>query len=153
MAKKNRKPSKKALKRSQKKAKRPSRPETAKPRPSRPSQPKSALPGRQHISAPVTEIVQSSKEGTGFKIAIDRIDGDTIIGDLLVVFPRTREVLRKQGLRLDVEDAGDIYMTLEAFAALKGLKMETLVQELVQASKEAPTQPQPLPALVTPPTV
>ncbi len=153
MAKKNRKPSKKALKRFQKRAKKPSRPQTAKLRPSMPSQPKIALPGRQHMPAPATEIVQSSKEGTGFKIAIDRIDGDTIIGDLLVVFPRTREVLRKQGLRLDVEDAGDIYMTLEAFAALKGLKMETLVQELVQASKEAPVQPPQLPALVTPPTV
>lgn len=151
MAKKNRKSSKKKLKRPLKKTRKPSRPEKAKLRPSTPSQPRRALPAGQPPSARVTERVQLS-EGTGFKIAIDRIDGDTIIGDLLVVFPRTREVLRKQGLRLDVEDAGDIYMTLEAFAAIKGLKMGTLVQELVLASKEAPAPPPQLSALVTPPT-
>ena len=109
------------------------------------------------VSPPLMETptveADPAKEGTGFKIFLDRIDGDTIIGDLMVVFPRTREVLRKHGLRLDVEEAGDIYMTLDAFAALQGVNTETLIRELVEASKELPPPaPQPVPQLAAPPT-
>ena len=109
------------------------------------------------VPAPVQETPAVSsepvKEGIGFKISIDRIDRDTVIGDLIVVFPRTRGVLQKHGLRLDMEDAGDIYMTLEAFAALQGVKTETLIQELEEASKEPlPQPPQPVPQLAAPPT-
>ncbi len=91
------------------------------------------------------------KEGTGFKIVIDRIESETIIGDLMVVFPRTREVLKKYGLDLDVEEAGDIYMSLEAFAALQGLKMEQLMRELEEASKEPLPQP-PVSTILAAPT-
>jgi hypothetical protein len=84
-------------------------------------------------------------------IIIDRIEGETVIGDLIVVFPRTRDVLQKHGLRLDVEHAGDIYMTLDAFAALQGVKAENLIQELNVASREPPPGQQ-LPQLIAPPT-
>ena len=79
-----------------------------------------------------------------YRITIEDIRGDTAIGDLLVAFPRTREVLVKKGLRLEAEDAGDIYMNLDAFSAMNGLKTESLVQELVETAKEPPSQ---LPAI------
>ncbi len=75
-----------------------------------------------------------------YRITIDNIRGDTEIGDLLVAFPRTREVLVKKGLRLEAEDAGDIYMNLDAFSAMNGLKTENLVQELVETAKEPAPQ-------------
>ncbi len=81
-----------------------------------------------------------------FKINIDKIHGGTVLGDLMVVFPRTREVLKKYGLNLEVEEAGDIYMSLEAFTALKGLKTESVIQELEAASKVPPT-PAPAPPI------
>ncbi|TMH96778.1 hypothetical protein E6H37_01795 [Candidatus Bathyarchaeota archaeon] len=74
------------------------------------------------------------------RITVENIRGDTAIGDLLVTFPRTREILVRKGLRLEAEDAGDIYMTLDAFSAMNGLKAESLVQELVEAAKEPPPQ-------------
>ena len=135
-------------------AKKPAKKEKAQRRPvqktSKPKKPVAASP-------PLMEMPRvgpdPAKEGTGFKISIDRVDGDTTIGDLMVVFPRTREVLRKHGLRLNVEEAGDIYMTLNAFAALRGVKTDTLIQELVEASKELPPPPpQPVPQLAAPPT-
>lgn len=92
-----------------------------------------------------------AREGAGIRMSVDGIRGETVIGDLIVVFPRTREVLRKHGLRLDVEQAGDIYMTLDAFAALQGFKPENLIHELKEASKEPPP-PQQMPQVVTPPT-
>ena len=85
-----------------------------------------------------------------YKITIGNIRGDTPIGDLLVSFPRTREVLVRKGLRLEADDAGDIYMTLDAFCAMNDLKTESLVQDLVEAAKEPPAQ-QPVPQLATPP--
>jgi hypothetical protein len=84
------------------------------------------------------------------RITVDNIRGDTAIGDLLVTFPRMRDVLVRKGLRLEAEDAGDIYMTLDAFSAMNGLKAENLVQELVEAAKEPPPQ-QPVTQLVAPP--
>jgi hypothetical protein len=76
-----------------------------------------------------------------YRITIENIRGDTAIGDLLVAFPRTREVLAKKGLRLEAEDAGDIYMNLDAFSAMNGLKTENLVHELVETAKEPAPQP------------
>jgi len=93
-------------------------------------------------------VEPSAKEH--YRITIENIRGDTAIGDLLVAFPRTREVLVKKGLRLEAEDAGDIYMNLDAFSAMNGLKTESLVQELVEIAKEPPFQP-PLVQLAAPP--
>src|SRR5437667_10196262 len=45
-------------------------------------------------------------------IEIDSIRADTTSGDLIVAFPRTRDVLIKDGLRCDVEEAGSRYMPL-----------------------------------------
>jgi hypothetical protein len=75
-----------------------------------------------------------------FSIEIGSIGGDTTIGDLIVAFPRTRDVLVKHGLRLDVEEAGYLYMTLNVFSAIHGLTSTSLVQELHAASKEPPPQ-------------
>ncbi len=85
-----------------------------------------------------------------YKITVENIRGDTAIGDLLVAFPKTREVLVKKGLRLEAENAGDIYMNLDAFSAMNGLKTEALVQELVETANEPPFQP-PAVQLATPP--
>jgi hypothetical protein len=79
-----------------------------------------------------------------------------VIGDLLVSFPRTREVLVRNGLKLEAEDAGDIYMTLDAFSALNELKTEILVQDLVSIAKEPPLQQpsqQAVHQIAAPPTV
>lgn len=95
------------------------------------------------VEAPVQELV---------RITIENIRGETAIGDLLVSFPRTREVLVRNGLRLEAEDAGDIYMTVEAFAALNGLKAESLVQDLVVIARE-PLPQQPTPTLASAPAV
>ncbi len=89
---------------------------------------------------------------TSGKILVNKIDGETVLGDLIVAFPWTREVLRKYGLRLDVEEAGDIYMSVEAFAALRNLEPDSLVHELVESSKQPPQPPQTVPPLVTAPT-
>jgi hypothetical protein len=75
-----------------------------------------------------------------FSIEIGSIGGDTTIGDLIVAFPRTRDVLVKHGLRLDVEEAGYLYMTLNVFSAIHGLTSNSLVEELHAASKEPPPQ-------------
>ncbi len=154
MTSKNKKAGKKVSSKSSKKAKKLAKKKKAQRRtPQKTDKPKkpAAVPAPAQASPAVSS--EPAKEGAGFKISIDRIDGDTVIGDLIVVFPRTRGVLQKHGLRLDVEDAGDIYMTLEAFAALQGAKTETLIQELEEASKEPPPQPpQPVPQLAAPPT-
>jgi hypothetical protein len=85
-------------------------------------------------------------------ITVENIRGETAIGDLLVTFPRTREVLVRKGLRLEAEDAGDIYLTLDAFAAMNGLKTESLVEELVEVAKE-PLPQQPAAQFVATPAV
>jgi len=97
------------------------------------------------VQAP-SPIEAIRREGTGFKVTVDRIEGETTIGDLIVVFPWTRETLFKHGLNLDVDEAGDIYMSLSAFAAIHGLKTESLVRELVEVSRQPPPpKPQPTP--------
>jgi hypothetical protein len=78
-----------------------------------------------------------------FSIEIGSISGETTIGDLIVAFPRTRDVLMKHGLRFDVEDAGYLYMTLNIFSSIHGLATNSLVQELHTASKEPPLQAAP----------
>ena len=80
-----------------------------------------------------------------FSIKIGSINGETTIGDLIVAFPRTRDVLMKHGLRFDVEDAGYLYMTLNIFSAIHGLAAGSLVQELHNVSLEPPLQPPPQP--------
>lgn len=77
-----------------------------------------------------------------YVVTIESIRGDTAIGDLIVTFPRTRDVLARKGLRLEAEDAGDIYMTLDVFSAMNGLEAANLVQEIVQVAKE-PVAPAP----------
>lgn len=88
-----------------------------------------------------------------FSIEIDSISGETTIGDLIVAFPRTRDILMKHGLRFDVEEAGYLYMTLNVFSAIHGVTSSNLIQELHTASKEIPPPPTPpLRAAVPPPT-
>ena len=152
MASKNRKAGRKTPGKARKKARRTGKKAKAERRPA----PKTQLP-KKPPAAPATAAdtplpsKEPLREGAGIEISVDRIEGETVIGDLIVVFPRTRGVLQKHGLRLDVEHAGDIYMTLEAFAALQGVKTENLIQELAEASKEPPPAQQ-MPQLVTPPT-
>jgi hypothetical protein len=76
-----------------------------------------------------------------FTIEIDSIRAETTIGDLIVAFPKTRDVLMKHGLRFDVEQAGYLYMTLNVFSAIHGLVLTGLLQELDVASKEMPLPP------------
>ncbi len=138
MTSKNRKTGRRASGKKAKKTKRPTgRGKAKQPTPKQAMQRKTPAPAIIVSQAPTVQIAPA-KEGSGFKITLERIDPRTIIGDLIVVFPTTREVLRKHGLRLDVEHAGDIYMTLEAFAALLGLKTGNLIEELKEASKEPP---------------
>ena len=91
--------------------------------------------------SPVAVSLELAREKPSFKIMIERIQGGTVLGDLMVVFPRTREVLKKYGLNLEVDEAGDIYMSLEAFAAMKGLKTDSVIQELEAAAKAPPPAP------------
>ena len=83
-----------------------------------------------------------------YVVTIESIRGDTAIGDLIVTFPRTREVLARKGMRLEAEDAGDIYMTLDVFSAMNGLETASLVQEIVQVARE-PVPP--VPQIAAPP--
>ena len=107
-------------------------------KPQKPAEPVSRAPPK---SAPVPAPTEIVREKPNFKILIERIHGGTVVGDLMVVFPRTRDVLKKYGLNLEVDEAGDIYMSLEAFAALRGLKTELFIQELEAASKLPPPTP------------
>lgn len=74
-------------------------------------------------------------------VTVENIRGETAIGDLLVTFPHTRDVLVKKGLKLEAEDAGDIYMTLDAFSAMNGLQVVSLVEEIVQVARDPPHLP------------
>ena|SRR5690348_4887402 len=100
------------------------------------------------------QIVDPSRLTPIFSIAIGSISGDTTIGDLIVSFPRTRDVLMKHGLRFDVEEAGYLYMTLNVFSAIHGLATGSLVHELHIASTEPPppVNPQQLKPIATIPT-
>src|SRR5438067_4318584 len=84
---------------------------------------------------------QALADSRVFTIEIDSIRADTTIGDLIVAFPRTRDVLMKHGLRFDVEEAGYLYMTLNVFSAIHGLAAGSLVQELHNVSLQPPLQP------------
>ena len=104
------------------------------------------------LSMPIKQVVRvESPSRESVKITVESIQGETAIGDLLVAFPHTREVLVRNGLRLEAEDAGDIYMTLDAFSALNGIKAEILVQDLIGIAKGPPPQ-QAGPQLASPPT-
>ena len=149
MSKKTKKTSRKQAKKASVKTKRPSKNHKNVPRSASLGKPKVAsLPVRAPVEPPAGRG-EANVHGGRIEIAIERIGGETIIGDMLVVFPRTREVLKRHGLNLDVEEAGDIYMSLDAFAALQGLKPDTLVRELEIVSKEPPV-PQ-VPATVAAP--
>lgn len=117
--------------------------------PARPSKVARPILRAQPAPSAVNPQKEQLREGPSFEIIIDRIHGGTVLGDLMVVFPKTREVLRKYGLNLEVDEAGDIYMSLEAFAALKGLKTESVIQELEAASKEPPPAAAPAIAVQT----
>jgi|GEM_PF-6259857 hypothetical protein len=97
---------------------------------------------------------QPMNDSPGFTIEIDSIRAETTIGDLIVAFPRTRDVLMKHGLRFDVEEAGYLYMTLNVFSAIHGLVLTGFLQELDVASKEMPLPPlaAPVRQIATPPS-
>jgi hypothetical protein len=88
---------------------------------------------------PSTLFEQRAREQP--RVTLENIHGDTLIGDLLVAFPWTRDVLAKKGLRLEAEEAGDIYMSLEAFSAMNGLTVQTLVEDVTIVAREPPQQP------------
>lgn len=114
--------------------------------------PKSLKPkktvGKPRISIAPTELAQVTPlpirvepfEKPLLKVTVENIRGDTAIGDLLVAFPRIREILVGKGLKLEAEEAGDIYMTLDAFSAMNGLRTESLVEEVVAVAKFTPPQ-------------
>jgi len=108
---------------------------------------KLAVPYRQAVQEPPSVETPVRER---YVITVENIRGETAIGDLLVTFPRTREVLVGKGLRLEAEDAGDIYMTLDAFSAMNGLRTETLVQELVEVAKQPLSQPSPAQLVASP---
>ena len=97
---------------------------------------------------------QTVDDSRVFTIEIDSIRAETTIGDLIVAFPRTRDVLMKHGLRFDVEEAGYLYMTLNVFSAIHGLALTGFLQELDVASKEMPLPPlaAPVRQIASPPT-
>jgi hypothetical protein len=97
---------------------------------------------------------QTMDDSRIFTIEIDSIRAETTIGDLIVAFPRTRDVLMKHGLRFDVEEAGYLYMTLNVFSAIHGLALTGFLQELDVASKELPLPPltAPVRQIASPPT-
>ncbi len=97
------------------------------------------------VPASAPPILGTRQDSPIVGIELSNISGETTIGDLIVVFPRTRHVLMKHGLRFDVEEAGYIYMTLNVFSALHGLGVRNLVDELIASSKEVPTPPLPQP--------
>jgi len=101
---------------------------------------------------PLSQVLDDSRV---FTIEIDSIRAETTIGDLIVAFPRTRDVLMKHGLRFEVEEAGYLYMTLNVFSAIHGLTLTGLLEELDVASKELPLPPlapPPVRQIASPPT-
>src|SRR2546429_7107671 len=79
---------------------------------------------------------QTFDDSRVFTIEIDSIRAETTIGDLIVAFPRTRDVLMKHGLRFEVEEAGYLYMTLNVFSAIQVLALTGLLQVLDVATNE-----------------
>jgi hypothetical protein len=131
------------------------------------SGPKQRTPAKP-VSKPVPKITETQSatlasrpspsqafdDSPVFTIEIDSIRAETTIGDLIVAYPRTRDVLMKHGLRFDVEEAGYLYMTLNVFSAIHGLVLTGLLQELDVASKEMPLPPlvAPVRQIIPPPT-
>jgi hypothetical protein len=115
------------------------------PKQKTPAKPVSKLIPKSLETPSVTLVNRPSSEAFDdsriFTIEIDSIRAETTIGDLIVAFPRTRDVLMKHGLRFDVEEAGYLYMTLNVFSAIQGLVLTGLLQELDVASKEMPLPP------------
>jgi hypothetical protein len=103
------------------------------------------------IAGKSTSLLETPKSRSIFELDPSDIHGDTTIGDLIVAFPRTRQVLLKHGVSFDVEEAGYVYMTLSVFSALHGLKTNSLIDELVTVSKEGPVQESPAATSVTTP--
>lgn len=120
----------------------------------------SSTPFGKSPVAPVNSLTirpspsQALDDSRVFTIDIESIRAETTIGDLIVAFPRTRDVLMKRGLRFEVEEAGYLYMTLNVFSAIHGLALAGLLQELDVASKELPPPPlaAPVRQIVSPPT-
>ncbi len=117
-------------------------------------------PADKGLSAPNVSLSarpsppQTMDDSRVFTIEIDSIRAETTIGDLIVAFPRTRDVLMKHGLRFEVEEAGYLYMTLNVFSAIHGLALTGFLQELDVASKEMPLPPlaAPVRQIASPPT-
>lgn len=106
------------------------------------------------IAGQSTTVLENPKAPSVFELDPVDIHGDTTIGDLIVAFPRTRQVLLKHGVSFDVEEAGYVYMTLSVFSALHGLKTSSLIDELITVSKEIPVQEsQTATSVPTPPAV
>ena len=111
--------------------------------------PATSVPSPRPVSS---QLIDDSRV---FTIEIDSIRAETTIGDLIVAFPRTRDVLMKHGLTFDVEQAGYLYMTLNVFSAIHGLALTGFLQELDVASKEMPLPPlaaPPVRQIASPPT-
>jgi hypothetical protein len=119
---------------------------------SKPADKSPISPGVASLAQPAPS--QSLDDSRVFTIEIDSIRAETTIGDLIVAFPKTRDVLMKHGLSFDVEEAGYLYMTLNVFSAIHGLALTGLLQELDVASKELPLPPlaAPIRQIVPPPT-
>ena len=113
-------------------------------------------PPATSVSSPARPVPsQLMDDSRVFTIEIDSIRAETTIGDLIVAFPRTRDVLMKHGLTFDVEQAGYLYMTLNVFSAIHGLALTGFLQELDIASKEMPLPPlaaPPVRQIASPPT-
>jgi hypothetical protein len=144
---KSKKASKKIVKPTSSHSQRSQRKSIPRPADRGPIAPTISLPARSPPS-------QVSDNSPVFTIEIDSIRADTTIGDLIVAFPRTRDVLMKHGLRFDVEEAGYLYMTLNVFSAIHGVLLTGLLQELDVASKEMPLPPlsAPVRQIAPPPT-
>ena len=145
---KSKKVSKKVTKQTHARDQKPQNKSSSKPTDKGPIAPTILLPARLSPS-------QASDDSRVFTIEIDSIRAETMIGDLIVAFPRTRDVLMKHGLRFDVEEAGYLYMTLNVFSAIHGLALTGFLQELDVASKELPLPPlaPPVRQILSPPAI
>jgi hypothetical protein len=143
--------------RSKKGSKKPTGPKTAQSKKAKGKllpKPADKGPTAQNASLPIRPSpTQTFEDSRVFTIELDSIRAETTIGDLIVAFPKTRDVLMKHGLRFDVEEAGYLYMTLNVFSAIHGLVLAGLLQELDVASKELPLPPlaAPLRQIIPPP--
>ncbi len=143
----SKKVSKKIIKPTSARNQKPQRKPPSKPADKGPTVPIISLSARPSPSQPI-------EDSRVFTIEIDSIRAETTIGDLIVAFPRTRDVLVKHGLRFDAEEAGYLYMTLNVFSAIHGLALTGFLQELDIASKELPLPPlaAPVRQIASPPT-